>query len=292
MGFGLSFGKKKQSSTTQSTLTKNETTNQQQTSDKASTSTQTGTTAQQGSATGQSSTTQQDLQQQQSVKGSSGQQTTQLFSDQALGGLEAAVQSLFGGVDRSANVTGRAIDALQGFDAEGYVDSSVRAASASEQSGLDQIFGGISDKIGSSLGNNSMAALLAARAQGDSAARIEGVRAEATGRAQEINRSNQLGAVQAAQAENAALNEFLATLKGGTGVTSTTGTETAQGTTSGSQTGTTNTAEQNQQTAQTSSVTQLQELLSQLLTGTTATVGTEDSKTKGKTSGGGFSLGI
>lgn len=292
MGLGISFGKKKQSSTTNSTLTKNEQTNQQQTSDKSSTSTQSQTGYQSGSATGTSSTTQQDLQSQQSTKGSTGQQMTQLFSDQALGGLEAAVASLFGGVDKSAGVTDAAIDSMGGFDAAGYVDSSVRAAQSAEQAGLDQIFGGLEDRIGSSLGNNSMAALLAARAQGDSAARVEGVRAQATGQAQEIQRNNALGSVQAAQQQNATLNAFLETLKGGTGVTSTTGTETATGTTTGTQTGTTQTAEQNQQTSQQTSITQLTEMLNQLLSGTVATVGTENTKTKGKTSGGGLSLSL
>lgn len=292
MGLGLSFGKKKQSGTTASTVTKDEQTSQQQDSTKASTQTGTQSTNTTGLSLGSTTNAATQTQAEAGTKTTAGTTSTSAFSQDVLAGLEGLVSGLTAGSGKTAGVVDNAVKSLQEFDPNSYVDSSVSAAMASEASGLDQIFGGLSDQIGSGLGNNSMATLLAARAQGDSTARIEGVRANATAEAQKINQGNQAGAVSAAQSQNQVLTQFLDALKGGNTTTVQNVGETTAGTTTGSSNATGTTSEQNSQQSQTSSTQQLLETLSQLLTGNTQSTGTENSKTTGKTAGGGLSLSL
>lgn len=281
--FGFSFGAKKQSSKTNTTLTKDETTNQATDSFKLGDSTT--TTAQQGTGT---SATQQSSQAATTNVGTQAQETkSQQYSDETLAGLENKVSSLFGSNNLS-NTVNTSIDRLDDFDAGRFVSDSVAAAASKEQSGLDELLGGLSDNIGSGLGNNSMATLLASRAQGDAAARVQGVRANAEQAAQGILRDNASVSVGAAGAESGFLANLLSALKGGVSATTGTGTTTEAGTQAGTTSGTTQTAEQQSSVSN----TQLMEALSQLLTGKTSTVATEDSTTKGKSMGGGFSLSI
>jgi hypothetical protein len=286
--FGISFGSKKTSGSTKSTLTKDETTEQAQTSlkDSASTSTESGSTS--STSAGTSSTTQAGTTS--SNKDSLTNAVSQLFSGGVLTGLESTVTDLLGASDQSGNVVDTAIQKLNGFDAAGYVDSSVKAATSTQQQNLDQIFGSLQDNIGSGIENNSMAMLLANRANNDSASAIEGVRANATATAEQIQRENQMGAVGAAGSQNQFLGQLLDALKGGQATQTQTGTESGTGTTGTS--GTTNTAESSSQQTQTQATTQLVEALAQLLSGTTHSVGTENTKTTGKTKGGGLSLSL
>lgn len=281
--FGFSFGKKKQSGTSNTTLNKNEVTNQQSDSFKLGETTTNSNTTNVGTSSTQQNTnnaTTNVSQQQQD-------QTTQQYSDATLAGLEGKVAQLFGS-NNLTNTVNSSIDRLDDFDASRFVSDSVSAATSREQQGLDEFLGGVSDGLGTSIGGNSMAGLLATRAQGDAAARVAGVRANAEATAQGILRDNASVSVGAAGAESGFLGNLLANLKGGISATTGTTVGSEAGTQVGSTTSNTQTAEQQQ----TQSTTRLMEALSQLLNGNITTTATESGKTTGKSSGGGFSLSI
>lgn len=283
--FGFSFGKKKQSGSTDSELTKNETTTQQQDSTKASTSTQnsTGTTTQ--NQTGTSSQSQTGTSAQTGTTQQTGK-TTQ-FSSDILAGLEKSVGSLLGNTQLNGAVTDT-LNNLNTFDSGKFVDETVQAATATERTNLDELLGGLSDNLGSSLGNNSMGVLLANRAQGDAAARIAGVKASATAQGQSIARENAAARVGAAGTQASYLNNLLQSLRGGVTESTEQGQQSQTGTTGQTQTGTT--SQQGTSTESQQQVTNLLEQLSAMLNGTNSTVATENTDTKGKTSGGGISL--
>lgn len=279
MGFGLSFGAKKQSSKTKSDITKLETTNQQQ----SGTQTTTGNTTQNttGNTTGQSTTQQAGTSNQVGTQTGTTQQKTQQFSDETLGGLEGEVSRLFGASPHGP---------VGNFDPEAFVSGGLASARATQEDQLDTSIGALYDSVGGSASTNSAVALLTNKLRGDAAANLAGIEGNLNAQANEIQRSNVLAGNTIDATQQGFLTSLLGALKGG--VASTTGTEQQNTTNAGttSQTGATQTAEQtSQQQQQTQALVQA---LNQILTGTVNTVGHEDSKTKGKSAGGGLSLSI
>lgn len=286
MAFGISFGKNKSK------------TNQTATVDKTETGSQTGSTTTnqqtvQSSATQSSGLSQTQGQSNSSTVGSNTtagastqqqQQTTQNFSDATLGGLEAVVSRLL-----SSDSLGKS-GYNSGFDPQAFVRDGMSAATARARTGLDEAVGGIRDAIGGR--NNSAAALLLERVNNDSNAMLAGTQAQLTGQAEEIMRSNMLAGNTQTDTNNNFVANLLSALRGG--ISSTTGA--VQENTSQSQQSQTSAAEstsQNQATQQSSStqaIEQMASTLAQLIESITNTKGTET--VKGKTSSGGFGLGL
>lgn len=282
MAFGLSFGAKKEKGSSSTTINKNETMTQNETGSKATTgtTTQAGTSTTTGSQTGQTT----NVSNQQSTGSQTNQQQSQLFSDQILGGLEGIITDLFG-------ATGGAAPRLASdFNKQAFIDDGYSAAESRTMDDLNTGLNSIYDSIGGRDDSNSMATLLANRARGDAAANLAGVRANLTKEAEGIARDNYGADLSARGADQGFLHNLLVALKGGTASTS--GAIQTAETVKGSQAGTT--AQQTSETTnqQQTTTQDLLELLTNSLTGTSTMSGTENSKTKGKQFGGGFSLGF
>lgn len=292
MAFGISFGSKKSSGKTTTHALKDETTNQLQNSTGSTTTS--GNTSSTGSSTTSSSQT--GTSNQTGTSASTGttnqQQTGTAFSSGILSSLESAVGSLLGGGSAAAGVVEDAVARLSGFDVNSFVNDSVSAAKGTIQSGLDQTLSGLSDNIGSGLGNNSMAALLSNRATSDAAASLAGVRSSAQAQAEQIQRENAATAVSAAQGQDAFLTNLVNALKGGTTTASATGTESQSGTTTQAGSTTMTGTESTQQQQQQQQMTTVLEQLTQLLSGKTTSVTDATETSKGKSGGGGFSLSL
>lgn len=280
--FGLSFGAKKSKGSGSTSVDKTVDTTQTETGAKASTgvTTSTGSSTTTGTQTGQTTNN--------TTQASTGSQTNQqqstLFSQNILSGLEGIVQNLFG----SAATNPMALNS--DFDKQAFVDQGYQAAESRATDDTNIALNSMFDRIGGRDDQNSMATLLANRARADTAASLAGTRANLTQTAEGIAREN-FGADLAGQGQSQGfLNNLLGVLKGGTANTSG-GIQTSENTV-GTQAGTSamQTAE-NTQTQQTQ-VQQLLELLSNQLSGTEHTVGTEKTKTKGLEFGGGFSAGF
>lgn len=289
MPFGISFGAKKTNTSSTTAIDKLENTLQTQSGTKVDSQTGTSDVSQTGTSAGQTASQQQQATQQTGEKTSTQAGTTKLFSDDVLASLNSIVSGLGGRVDAQGQTIDAATKALSQFDPNAFVSQSVDAASSKARQSLDELFGGLSDAAGSALGNNSMTALLAQRGSSDATSQIEGVRADATAKAQDVMRQNQLGAVGAAGSGVSALTALLEQLKGGTQATSTTGAESTQQATTGTTAATGTTAEQTAQQSNTTTTQQLVEALTQLLSGTTHTTGTENSKGSTLQFGGGLS---
>lgn len=290
MGFGLSFGANSTNSTTNSSGTKIE--DGTQTGSQTTGSTQVGTQNQQqtsqSNSAGSSNTSQQTSSAETGTTKQQQQQTTSLFSNPVLGGLEGLVTKLLSG-GAPANP---AMDYLGNFDPKAYINSTLQAAKATSDTGLQQTIGGLIDAIGGK--HNSQVALLSQQATNTAAANLAGVNAQATQTAQGIEQ----GAAQTVAASQAQKDSFTAqlldALKGGTQSTSgSAATTTAQQGTE-SQTGQTNTAEQNNTSSQSTEQTlqTLTQLISSLLSSHNITTANETSNTKGSTVGGGMSLSL
>lgn len=287
MAFGISFGKSGQKSNQTTNIDKTESTNQS----KTGTQTQTGTTTNTGT-TSQNTTSQgTQTQAQTGTSTTTGQQTgttsqtTNLFSDAILQGLEGVVGSLFG------NTSGATVG---DFDADQFVAGGLAKATADSTMSLEDNLNQMVANIGGRADGNSMTALLANRARNDAAANLAGVESQLTGQANEIVRQNVLAGNTIDATNQGFLANLLQTLKGGTSTT--TGTEAVatqqQGQTG--TTGTTTTAESGT-SAGTTSQTQVQDLvtaISELLSGVTNTSGTEKTTGSTRKSGGGFSLSL
>lgn len=284
MAFGISFGKSKTSGSSSTDVNKTEATNQTQTGTQstqgstATTGTSTTQATQSGSTTGATSN-------QQATTGSQTQQqqTTQ-FSAPVLGALESTVQSLLG------TLPGTPMTQAGSFDHQAFVSQGVEAAQAQTQGELENSLNSIFDTVGGRDDQNSMATLLANRARGDAAASVAGVRSQLEGQAQNIDSQRFQNNLAGVGQQEGFLSQVLAALKGGQSNT-TAATQTAEQTAGGTQqVGTsTQTGTSSTSTAQNEIVNQITQLL-QNLTGTTTTVGKEDTTTKGKT--GGFGLGL
>lgn len=280
--FGLSFGAKKSKGSTTTTVDKNVDTTQVESGVKATSgvTSSTGSSTTTGTQTGQTT----NNTAQQSTGSQTNQQSSTLFSQNILSGLEGIVQGLFGSTATSP------MSLNSNFDKQAFVDQGYAAAESRALDDTNIALNSIFDRVGGRDDQNSMATLLANRARGDAAAQLAGVRANLTGQAEGIAREN-FGANLAGQGQaQGFLGNLLTALKGGTANTSG-AIQTAENTT-GQQTGTsaTQTAEQTQQ--QQTQVQQLLELLQNQLAGTERTTGTETSKSKGTDYGGGFSLGF
>lgn len=282
MAFGLSFGAKKEKGSSSTDIFKSEATTQSETGTKATsgTTTTTGTSTTSGSQTGQTTgaTTNE------SVGSQTNQQQSTLFSEGILSGLEGIIGDLFGSQARTPMSLG------SDFDKQAFIDQGYAAAESRATDDTNIALNSIYDRLGGRDDNNSMATLLANRARGDAAAQLAGVRANLTGQAEGIAREN-FGADLAGQANSQGfLGNLLTALKGGTANTS--GAIQTAESQAGTSTGTT--AQQTTETTNQSQtqVQQLLELLSSQLAGTSVMVGSEDTKTKGKQFGGGFSLGF
>lgn len=278
MPFGLSFGAKKGKTSGTTTIDKLVDTNQTETGTKATsgTTTTTGTSNTTGTSTGQT-TSQQDT-----TGSQTNQQTSQLFSQGILSGLEGIVQGLFGNASQTPMSLG------SNFDKNAFIEGGYAAAENRTLDDTNIALNSLYDRVGGRDDSNSMVTLLANRARGDAAAQLAGVRANLTGQAEGIAREN-FGADLAGQGQfQQFLNQTLAALKGGTA--STQGAiQTAESST-GSGTTAQQTAEQTQQSQ--TQVQQLLELLQNQLAGTEHTTGTEKTKGKETQMGGGFSLGF
>jgi hypothetical protein len=280
MAFGLSFGAKKTSGSSTTDVNKTETQNQTQAGTQAtsgSTNT-TGTSATQtqqntsGATTNQQATTGSQTQQQQST----------LFSAPVLSSLENTVQSLLGSIPNQPAQQGGS------FDHAAFVSQGVEAASAATQGELENSLNGIFDNVGGRDDQNSMATLLANRARGDAAASVAGVRSQLEGQAQAIDSSRYQNNLAGLGQQEGFVAQVLAALKGGT-ATTTGATQTSEKTAGGTQ-------QQQSSTGTSATQTNTQELVNQItamlqtLQGTDVTVGTEHTKTKGTTIGGGAGL--
>lgn len=280
MGFGLSFGKKKQSSTTDSTINKVESGTQSGLTGTTQNTSAQSSTSQQGTQSSQTSGT--SATENQGTNTSQQQQTTQNYSDETLGGLESVVQRLLG-----SGSLGNAPQTSD-FNKAGFVASGDAAARARAQTGLDESMNGIIDAIGGR--NNSAAVLLQNRAQNDTNAALAGTHAQLTGQAEEIQRQNLLAGNTIAATSNDLVTNLLYVLRGG--ISSTTG-QTAEQSAQKQVTQTAGTEnQQTQQSSQTQTAEQMTSLVQQLIQSLTNTNATELTKTKGKSGGGGLSLSL
>lgn len=289
MPFGLSFGAKKKSSSSTSEINKNELTTQVQDSSKVQSgvteSTSVGTTQNTGATTNQSvGRTAQDA-----TGRSTGvtEGVQQLFSGDVLTGLESLVGQLLTNTPASS---GPAV----AFDSDSFIRGGVDRASSRQRLALENGLNQLTSRVGGTASGNSATAILANQLRGDAAANIAGVESDFIGRANEIeNRNIQTGIAQSGQSQQY-LTQLLAALKGGTATTQNQEVQTNQtsqaATNVASEAGTqTQTQVQQQQSIQSQ---QLVEALSQLLQGSTNTTGTEKTKGKETSGGGGFSFGF
>lgn len=295
MAFGISFGKKK-GSTTQNTSTDVKETSQTQQSQATTGSTKTNT-----SQTGSTTNTSQGLsssdkvdrtnQSQSGTTTTTGTTTTldQGIQDQ----LKGALGGLLGGLGDSSAIAGAANNLLN-FDSQSFIEDTVRSATVRGEQTLQENNSALGSAIGGTASDNSMAALLAQRGSNDLAASLAGVRAQATQTAADISRGN----VQAASAVNQAQTGSLAAigelLKGATTTTNQQSLEEQIAALVGSQTGNTRTNESSAGTSQQNSSSDqlVQELINALSNTNSQKVGTENIKGTTKTGGGGFSLGL
>jgi hypothetical protein len=286
MAFGLSFGSNSQKGSSTTNVNKTESVNQTESGTKASTgvTSSTGTSSSQSGSTG--STSQTGTSAQQTTGSQQTSQTTTQFSDSVLGGLESAVGQLLGAIPTAPAQ-------MQGdFDSDAFVKSGMDAASSRITGDLEASLNSMFDQFGGRDDSNSMAMLLANRARGDAGAALSGAYANLEAQAQGIERDRFLANLQGTGQAQGFLGSVLDALKGGrastTGSTqtseATTGTSSQQGTSS--QTGYENTQTSQQQ------IQALIEALNNTLAGTTNVVGTESTKTKGKTTGFGAGLSL
>ncbi len=288
MAFGISFGSSKKKGSSTTTIDKTEAVNQQQTGTTETTGTTSTSSTQTGSSQGQTSqsTSSQGTSSQTGTAASQTQQRSSQFSDPVLASLESTVQGLLD------NPIGGAT--INDFNAQKFVEGNLASARSSTQSALEDNLNQLVSGIGGSASGNSAVALLSNRLRGDAAANLSGVEANLNAQANEILRQNALAGSQIDSNQQSFLVNLVQALKGGTATATGTEQQQTQSNTAQQQTGTT-VGTESQQTQQSASSTQTQQLLeaiNQLLTGTTHTTGTETTKTKGKTSGGGLSLSL
>lgn len=295
MAFGISFGKKKQSSESTSDITRDTTLSGAQTTTGSQSTSQAGST----SSSGTSSTTQSGgtTTSQKTTGTETGRQTA--TSTTLAGDVQAALSDrvksiLAGGVTDSAlaslsnAIAGRA----NSFNPDAAVAGIVAGARNRGEQTLQEQNSAFAARAGGTASTNSMAALMAQRGRNDLEASVAGIEGDAMMKAQQVANQN-LTSAAGAQGQVADIATQLAgTLKGAT-TTSDASTLTSQiQSLLGDQAtkATSSTAEsQQQQTA----MTQLLSQLSQVLTNQKeSVVGTEATKSKGTSGGGGFSLGF
>lgn len=298
MILGLSFGKKKQSSTTSGVVAKDEaiTGSQQQSttglqqSQSSSVSSGTQSSSQVSDVTNRTNQMQTDRGSQ-TTRG-----TTSTLDAATASGLSSAVQRLLAGGINDANIANLSnmIAGVTGFNPETMVAGIVDGARGRGERELQERNAAIQSAVGGTDTTNSMAALLAQQGRNSLERNIAEITAQATGQAEQIRNANLMTGVQAqgGLAEQAA--GLGGVLKGAqTTVDQATltdqlsqllGTQNQSGVTAGTQVST-----QQQETATTQLI---QELLSALTSQQTNSIGTENSTTRGKSSGGGLSISL
>lgn len=287
MAFGISFGSKKNKSSSTTNVNKTETGTQVESGAKTSTgvTTSTGSTSTTGSQTG--STTQTGTTSGTTTGQQTSQQTSTQFSDSILSGLESAVASMFGAIP-SPGAT--AFDSE--FDHDKFVAAGMDAATNRITTDLNAGLNTMFDQIGGRDDDNSMVTLLANRARGDAESQLAGIFSNLEAQGRGIERENFLANLQGANVQQGFMGTLLNALKGG--VASTTGALQTQEATTGTSTqaGTSNLATSEQSVSSQRQVQQLAELLNNILASTMNTVGTETTKGKNKESGFGLGLSI
>jgi hypothetical protein len=273
--FGISFGKSGQSTTTSTDSTTSGWQNQQG----QNTNTTTGNSSTTGSSSSTGSST---------TSGSTNGWGSQSNSGTA---FDAATLAAIGGnigafIDRimGGGAGKDAIAQLGTFDAQSFIDNTMKSALSQATDQFEQGVNSISSNVGGSANENSAAALLANRLENATNSSLAGTRASAEQAAQGIQ-VQRAGAVAAAsQGEQNALAQILNAIKGG--VTSSNQTNQQGQNTNQS----TNTSENTNTSQNTNSTQTALEIINQLLNSQQHTTGTETSDTS--KSGGGLSLSL
>lgn len=298
MIFGLSFGKKKQSSTQDTNVSRNESmTGTQQQATSGLQQSQSSTTSTGTQNTNQASNTSSLTSQTQNDRGTqSTRGTTTTLDTRTSTALGDAVSKILAGGVNDANIASLSnlIAGVSGFSPEAMVANTVAAARNRGEQELQERNAVIQSNVGGTDTTNSMAALLAERGRNDLEANIAGITAQVTGQAEGIRNANLVTGVQAQSGLTDQAANLANVLKGATTtvdqatltdqLSQLLGNQSQTGTT----TGTTTTAQQ-QNTATTELI---QQLMQALTTQNSAMTGTENVKGTGKQSGGGFSLSL
>lgn len=295
MAFGISFGSKKQSSESLSNVNRDTTLSGSQTTSGTQAQSQSGTT----SSTGMSSTTQTGgtTSSQKTTGTETGRQTgtsTTLSADIQAGLSDKIKSILAGGVTDSAlaSLSNAISGRVDSFNPDAAVAGIVAGARNRGEQTLQEQNSAFAARAGGTATTNSMAALMAQRGRNDLEASIAGIQGDAMMKAQQVANQN-LTSAAGAQGQVADIATQLAgTLKGATTTSDMTSLTSQiqsllgdQATKSASSTA----QQQQEQTTMTQLLTQLSQVLSNQKE---SVVGTESTTSKGKTSGGGLSLGF
>lgn len=303
MPLGINFGSDKTKSSGSSTTDVDQT----KTTDLATTQQTTGTNQQTGS-TSQASSSATTSGQQSSQKGSTSSdlsssgvatQLTQLFSDDALKGLESLFSSSLagaGGNEALSALTKQAANRADEFDPAAFVAAQVGLAQQEYTDTVKPTLAAAASNIGGNAANNSMVNLLTQIASGRQAREVAGVQANAEAQASDILNSILTTGANVAGQESNALTQIGDLLRGA--IASSTGTQENAQTQVGQTTQEGRAAGTSTATAESETTTQLLNLISQLVqgtqTGTENVSGTteQDFSQQGKTKSSGFSLGL
>lgn len=298
MPFGLSFGAKKQSSKTTTDINKNELTTGSQS--QATTGVTQGATN--TSQTGQVSTTGGQQTQQNVSQSQTGQETGRTsgtvssLSGDIQSTLSDTVKRILSGGVNDANIASlsNAIGGMTNFNADEFVRQNVMAARQGGENALQENVSARQSQIGGTAGTNSMAALLAMRGRNDLEANLAGVEASSRATAEGIANKNletAVGAQGSLVSQGAGAADVL---KGATTTTDMATLTNQLNQLLGTTTGDTKTQESQSstQSQQTQTLQIINELVNALTNQNVSTIGTENSKTKGKSMGGGISAGI
>lgn len=220
-GLNLGFSSKKSSGTQTGTikdaLDSLTTGIQSQIGTKESTgsSSTTGSQSSAGSAAGTSTQSSTGGAKTQESQTSSGSQ----FGKEVLDGLKMLLSGTGGGfsagIDGLATAAGASLDTLGKFDAGKYVSGIVDSASAGITSGLESGLNGLSMAAGGSAEGNSMVQLLGARVREDAAAKLAGIKSEATAAGNQIMNNNASTASNLSGAQMNPLLQLSQIIKGG-----------------------------------------------------------------------------
>ena len=298
MILGLSFGRRRQRSTQDTTVARDETMSgtQQQASTGLQQSTSSSTSAGTQTSTNATDMTTRTNQSQTDRGTQTTRGTTTTMDAGSTAELSSAVQRILSGGITDANIASLSnmIADSTGFNTEAMVANVVSAARNRGEQDLQERNAVIQSAVGGTDTSNSMAALLAQRGRNDLEANIAGVTAQAIAQAEGIRNQNLTAAAGAQGAiadqaaalgsvlrgavttvDNQTLTDQLSQLLGSQNQT-------------GTQTGTTSTTQQ-QETVTTQL---LQELMNAIMNQESNMRGTENMRGTGRSSGGGLSLSL
>lgn len=291
---GFSFGKKKQSGTSDSTMqsTTNLTGNQTQSSlQQGQTTTETSGTTQ-STGTQQGTTTTDQSQSQSGTNRQTGVTTT-LGSD-VVDALSKTVQQVLSGGVTDANLANLSnmIAGKGDFNADSFVEGIVGQARNRGEQTLQEQSSAFASRVGGTAKTNSMAALLEQRGRNDLEANLAGIAAQARGQAEGIENQNLQAAAGAQQGVAGIAAQLAEAAKGGTSTTDVTSLTEQISQLLGRDTSL-QSSQQATAAQETSATSQLLAQIAQVLTQQTEQQsGTESTTQKGKSGGFGLSLGI